>query len=264
MEKVVFAQSWQSFFAELGLKSFVDFFSFSDERLNESSKREVQMLTFGEDANTKKFFLKRFFYSHLKDTIFTMRNFGLPCSQAASEWENANLLLDNGIGTYQPVCYGEQTIFGLERKSFLLTEKIEPPCLADFVDQNWSRMAREEKEKLIIALAKMIRKMHNAKISMPDLYIWHIFVDKKEDGDYDFAIIDLHRMKQNITSQSEKIKNLGRLNYSMLDKYFDQDLRRLLIESYAEKDDAGVVAVLVKKVKKYTDTLLSKRNQKPY
>ncbi|MHC4418800.1 MAG: hypothetical protein ACYSU6_09480, partial [Planctomycetota bacterium] len=112
MERVVFADSWQRFFHECGLRSFDDFFSSSPGRTDKSKKRHVGVLNLGNGANRKVFFLKRFYHPHFKDMFFAFRNFGHLCSQAACEWKNANLLLDKGIGTYRPVCYGEQTKCG--------------------------------------------------------------------------------------------------------------------------------------------------------
>jgi hypothetical protein len=117
-------------------------------------------------------------------------------------------------------------------------------------------------------LAKLVRKVHDAGIGLTDLYVWHIFIREKAnndgDVDYDFAIIDLHRMERNVRNRTRQIKNLGRLDYSMRDKYFDEALRRLFVESYAGDDWPGGVAKLQAQVKKYSAVILSKRNQKPY
>ena len=269
MERVVFAESWQPVFAKFGLKSFDDFFCFSGgERINKNKKRDVSILTFGDEPNHKVFFLKRFHYPHFKDMLFAWRNFGWLCSQARCEWENARFLLDNGIGTYKPVCYGEQIRFGLERKSFFITEKLHAPPLTDFVARNWSQLAQRQREAIIISLAKFIRKVHDAGTSLPDLYLWHIFISETEHGnggnEYEFAVIDLHRMTHNVTNKNQQIKNLGRLDHSMLDKYFDKAMHQLLIKSYAGDNWPGDTAKLTRLVKKYSDAVSSKRNQKPY
>lgn len=269
MEKVVFADSWQPVFAEFGLTSFDDFFRYRGaETIGKNNKRDVSRLTFGDGPERKVFFMKRFHNPHFKDMLFTIRSFGQLCSQAVCEWENANLLLKNGIETYRPVSYGEQTKLGLEKRSFFLTEEIQGQCLTDFVAQNWLRLAQSQKEKIIVSLAKLIRRVHEAGISLPDLYVWHIFINETalSDGtcEYDFAIIDLHRMAHNVTDKNQQIRNLGRLDHSMLDKYFDEMMRRLLIESYAGEDWPGDIAKLTDKVKKYSNAISSRRDKKRY
>ena len=100
---------------------------------------------------------------------------------------------------------------------------------------------------------------------MPDLYIWHIYIDEKENsGELDFAVIDLHRMSRSIKSCSRKIKNLGRLHHSMIDEYFDDELRRLLIESYAADGFCGDVTALVTQVEKYSTMISAKRRSVQY
>ncbi len=116
MEKVVFAAgTWRKFFAKFGLESFDDFFDYSQgQTINKNTKRNVSKLAFGEGDNRKVFFRKRFFSPHVKDMIFAWRSFGRLTSQAAVEWHNANMLFENGIETYRPVCYAAQTKFSLE------------------------------------------------------------------------------------------------------------------------------------------------------
>lgn len=265
MERVVFADSWQADFAEFGLELFDDFFDYPNgQQINKTSKRDVSILTLGDGANRKVFFLKRFGAPRFKDMLFTLRNFGKPCSQAACEWENANTLLANGIETYRPICYGEQTRWGLEKKSFFVTEKIKGYCLSDFIARNWPQLAQSQKEKIIVSLAKTIRKIHDAEISLPDLYVWHIFIKERQSPDeWDFAVIDLPRMTHNVTDKNQQIKNLGRLDHSMIDKYFDEKTRELFIKSYAGSSGDNI-AKLARKVKNYSAAVSSKRNPRPY
>ena len=266
MERVVFADSWQSIFVEFGLSSFDDLFRFSGgKQINKNNKRDVNLLSFDIAAESKVFFIKRFHRPHFKDMLFTLRNFGRFVSQARAEWENTKLLFCNDIETYRPVCYGEQTRFGLESKSFIITEKLQGYALTDFVGQKWQFLKNEQKEKIIVGLAHFVRRIHNLNVSLPDLYLWHIFIKENPGlGEWEFAVIDLHRMARNVTNQNQQIRNLGALDHSMLDKYFDDTIRRLFIESYAGRDWPGGVTKLAAKVKKRSRAISARRNQKEY
>ena len=237
MRKIEFAEDQAQLFKDSGLESFEDFFDYSKgEMVNANKKRNVLAITLKTGGGQKEFFMKCFFSPHFKDMFFTFQNFGHLCSQAQCEWENANILLANGIDTYRPVCFGFQTVFGVERKSFFVTEKLSGCCLADFVTGNWSKLSHKQKEGLIRSMAKFVRKIHDAKISLPDLYIWHLFVSEKNLGEYDFAVIDLHRMKVDTTGETERARNLGALDFSMSEKYFDEKLRRIFLDAYAGSD----------------------------
>ncbi len=209
--------------------------------------------------------MKRFFHPHFKDMLFTWRSFGRLCSQAQCEWENARLLLDNGIETYRPICYGERIKWGIENKSFMITEKIPGRSLSDFVRQEWHNLQRQQKEKIIAGMAEFVRRIHALNVSLPDLYVWHIFVRERQTStEWDFAVIDLHRMSHNVMDKNKQIKNLGRLHHSMVDGYFDEELKQLFIESYAGDDWDGNINTLAAQVKKQSDAVSAKRNPKPY
>ena len=266
MEKVIYKDSWGRFFAEFGLASLEDFFEYSPvETIGINNKRSVVTFSLGSDSQKKQFFMKRFFHPHFKDMFFTWRNFGRFCSQARCEWENARLLLDNGIETYRPVCYGEKTTFGVENKSFMITEKLPGRALTDVVRQEWNNLRRQEKQDIIAGLGAFVRRIHALNVSLPDLYVWHVFVSENPaNGRWEFAVIDLHRMSRNVTNKHTRIKNLGRLHHSMIAGYFDEELKRLFIESYAGDDWDGDIEKLAARVKKQSDVVSAKRGPKPY
>ncbi len=237
MFRIEYAKGFERFFAEKDIRSFEDFFDIKDgETVNQNRKRNVLAFSMETDGEKKEFFMKRFMSPHYKDMWFTFRNHGQICSQGGCEWRNANLLLENGVQTYRPVCYGEQMVCGIEKKSFFITEKLGGECFADFVREKWAGLDESEKDKIMSSLAKVVWRVHEAKVSMPDLYVWHVFISKSDDGEYEFAIIDLHRMKLRVRSKSEFVRNLGAFDFSMLDKYFDDRVRRVFIRSYI---DAG-------------------------
>ena len=274
MQRIVFADSWSRFFAKSGLRSFDDFFEHPATKVIDDNKmRSVVAFALGPDSQKKQFFLKRFLHPPFKDIFSTWRSFGEFCSQARCEWENAGFLLENGIETYRPVCYGEKTKWGIENKSFIITEKLQGQSLTEFVRLRWHNLQRQQKEKIITGLGAFVRRIHALNISLTDLYVWHIFLRENADsGEYDFAVIDLHRMSRNITDKNIKIKNLGRLHHSMYNNYFDDKLKQLLIESYAglpqsgfpADDWAGDITDLTARIKKQSETLSARRNPKPY
>ncbi len=265
MEQIVFADGWEQVFKGGGLCSVADFFALvGDETVNRNNKRQVDRFTLGQGGEAKTFFIKRFFKPHFKDMIFSRLNFGRVYSQGQVEWENANLLLNIGIGTYRPVCFGQRMNWVIESRSFFVTEQLQSLCLADFVAEKWLVLERSEREKIISLLAKVFRRVHDAGINLADLYVWHIFISKTADGQYQFDIIDLHRMSRNVTNTKLQLENLGRFCHSMVDKYFDQSDRELLITAYAGVDYRGGVEELLETVKRFSAAVSTKRKPKPY
>ena len=71
-------------------------------------------------------------------------------------------------------------------------------------------------------------------------------------------------MSRNVTSRRLKIKNLGRMHHSMLESYFDEELKQLLVKSYAADGQHGDVTKLLAQVKGYSDAVSAKRRQVQY
>jgi len=291
VKRIFFEESWARFFAGFGLKSFDDFFQYrGGQTIGKNNKRDVVTFKLGRDEQEKQFFMKRFFHPHFKDMLFARWNIGEFCSQARYEWESTKLLFDNEIRTYSPACYGEKMRWGLESKSFIVTEKLKGMSLTDFAQQNWQRLNRRQKEEIIVDLAVFIRRIHSKNLSLPDLYVWHIFLNENQSkgepaarrvadtsrqatvpaaperqrGEWEFAVIDLHRMSHNVTNKKDQLKNLGRLLHSMTERYFDNELKRLFIKSYAGNDWSGDINSLAAQVKKYSDKISARRKPKAY
>lgn len=235
METVILKPGRESFFESQGFRTFEDFFEYAQgETINRNTKRSVTIMKLVDDGRQKTFFMKRFFKPHFKDMLFTVRSFGKLCSQAELEWRNANMLLDNGIETYHPVCYGYRSICGIERQSFFITEEINGVCLLDYLQQSWNRLEGDERRKLVINLAAFFRKIHHARLSLPDAYIWHVYrvANSTSPEGYQLAMIDLHRMQIRTRGHQQAAMNLGRFLYSLPEGFMDKALETLFMESY--------------------------------
>lgn len=268
MKKVIFADSWKTILAENGLRSFDDFYNYSGKKgINKNNKRSVSILRLKVNGEEKTFYMKRFRHPHLKDIFFVFLNCGKIYSQAAYEWGNMRLLTKNNIETCRPICFGEKSRLGFERKSFIITEELPGVCLKDFIAKNWQMLPQSEKELLVASMAQFVRKVHKARISLPDLYVWHLFLTENENaegfGKYDFAVIDLNRMKRNSKSRNERIKNLGRLYFSMIDKYFDKQMRRHFVRCYLSSASDERFDKFARRVKKYAAKVSAARRHKP-
>lgn len=233
MERVVFSDNWQDFFSRHSLQTFAQFFhGLQGPCVNQNSKRNVFKLTF-EDASPKTFFLKRFYRPQFKDAIDAIRRFGRPMSQAAIEWSNACRLMRHGIRTAEPACFGEQMTLGFERRSFVLTEQIAGSCMVDFLARHWHDLGRDRREQIVVEMARLARRMYDAGLSLPDLYVWHLFIrSDPASGRYALTVIDLHRMVPRAWTSGGRFLSVARLHWSMASRYFDDGLKELLVATY--------------------------------
>jgi hypothetical protein len=235
MDKVVFEKDRGVFFASHGLYRFEDFFNYGEGRtINENAKRNVIVLNLEDNGRMRTFYMKRFIKPHLKDMLSTVWSFGTLCSQAEAEWRNARILLDNGIETYHPVCYGVRSCCGIERQSFFMTEQINGPCLPDYLSEHWARLDTSGRQGLVVRLGLFFQKIHAAGIALPDSYIWHVYripTPAAPDG-FELGMIDLHRMKIRTHGNRPAAKDLGAFLFSLPDGFMDEPLRSLFMDSY--------------------------------
>ena len=263
MKNIVFAGSWRDYFANLSLSSFDDFFYYSAGRvINKNNKRDVSVLSLpASDGGSGTFFLKRFSNPHIKDIVSGWCAFGRATSQAKLEYNNVMLLLKHGIDTYKPVCFGEETVLGVERRSFLITEKLNAEEFVDFLRLRWGKLERDEQEKIITSMARLLRRAHDNNIVLPDAAVWHFFIRcESHESPVQLSIIDLHRMRGNVTSRRRKIKDLGKLLWSMSADYFDDGHKDLFIRQYAG-DEQNKIA---EKVYNRVNVLLKRHRPKDY
>jgi hypothetical protein len=260
-ERVTFAGHWEEFFAKFDLRSFDNFFDYSaGQVVSHNHNRNVVEFTLNDGPVSKTFFIKKFHSTHYKDILSAWSEFGRPVSQAAVEWNNANLLLENKIGTYIPVCFGIKNFCGFENKSFIVTEKLASIPLSEFVTRNWLSLNSTGQKQVLSAVAKFVRRIHALDVSMPDLSMWHIFVPPDNFTDQcQYSIIDLHRMTRNVSGYEKKIKDLGKLYWSMSPKYFTDEMKDFFINEYMDNMN-GQTAILIKKVLRYAAVTASRRH----
>ncbi len=123
-------------------------------------------------------YLKRNWRPYKKDGLHSLLQHGAVWSIAKQEWENSRALQAAGMHIAGLVAYGEDCGPLWERFSFIITEAAPGRPL----NESFQTVAPE-------ALAREIRKMHDAGLFTPDLFARHIWVD----GDR-FTLIDMARL----------------------------------------------------------------------
>ena len=264
MDKIVFESEWESFFASNKLHAFDDFFEFAQgQTINQNSKRNVVVFELDNNGRKRVFYMKRFIHPHFKDMLAAFGHFGTLCSQAEVEWRNAKILLANKIETYHPVCYGAQSRFSIEQRSFFITEQINSPCLSDYLAESWAGLEEAKKQELAIQLGTFFQRIHSARIRLPDSYIWHVYRIKPDNANEDFELgmIDLHRMKLRTRDLRSAAKDLGAFLFSLPDGFMDAALRSLFMDSYLDDNRIRNMKAFRKQVERWTLKIAARRTR---
>ena len=173
------------------------------------------------DLESRKINIKSFKKPHLLNSII-YRYFRK--SKARRSFEYANKLLEYQIGTPQPIAYFESTsIFGL-KNSFYVSEHLE----CDLTFKELVQLPEfPENEIILRQFIYFTYTLHQKGIEFLDHSPGNTLIKKKQQGCYDFFLVDLNRMKFHKNMPFDvRIKNLCRLTNK-------EDMVKIMSNEYA-------------------------------
>jgi tRNA A-37 threonylcarbamoyl transferase component Bud32 len=195
-------------------------------------------------------FLKRNFHSPLKNGIRSLVTRGRVWSVSREEWENCRALQEAGIRTCDLVAFGEDCGPIGERFSFILTEAAAGDSS---VDEFFAACGDAGRRAAVVqALAREIRRMHDAGLFTPDLFARHIFV-AMSPPDIRFCFIDMARLDRRADAPARlRARDLAALNASVPMKHASARQRLRFLIAY----DASNARSLVGRVRRRFTRLL--------
>jgi serine/threonine protein kinase len=193
------------------------------------------------EARQRSFFLKVFHrtsgWGALKDSLRQ--------TKAMRFWRQGLELAAAGFKAPVTIAVGTERSFGIAKREFVLTEKIDgaslPQFLHDFAAEGtptWS-----EKRRGIDRLAKLIRRFHDRGFVHGDLVATNIFLSRDDAEGSEFYFMDNDRTKRFPTWLPQKLwrRNLIQLNRMPLAGISLQDRMRFLhgylgVASFSDAD----------------------------
>lgn len=130
-------------------------------------------------------------------------------SKAKRSFENATFLLENKIGTPQPIAYFENfTFFGL-RKSFYVCEHLVSDLIFRELVENPNY---PDSENILRQFTQFSFDLHEKGIEFLDHSPGNTLIKKVSEKQYEFFLVDLNRMNFHQSMSFEmRMKNLCRL-----------------------------------------------------
>lgn len=130
-------------------------------------------------------------------------------SKARRSFENANFLIEKGIGTPKPIAFFENKFFGFLRQSYYVSEQMNPDFLFRSVFEDNPKL---DLDKILRGIARFTFKLHENGIEFLDHSPGNTLVKVDSEGNYEFYLVDLNRMNFHQTMSFEtRIRNLSRL-----------------------------------------------------
>lgn len=257
---MVVIEKHQSVLARLGLGTVEQFQNFQAEVLeNVPGKRDVlRIRTTDEHSRELILYLKRHWRTDRKDGLKSLLQHGRVWSVARLEWENAKALQRAGLHTAGLVAYVEVCGPFWEHFSCLLTQAAAgPQTLHQFLRECRDRSQRR---RVFDALAREIRRMHGAGLSMPDLFTRHIFFDPAAP-ELVFSFIDMARLDRGRRLPAKRIAQaLAALNVSAPLRFVSTKERVRFLRQYA----GDQMRTLVRPIAERTKRLLGRKKYRDF
>jgi len=186
---------------------------------NEDTVREIvdsfnhSGKTFWKKRNTIKVF-------DVEDEQWNVKSFQVPHlinrfaykyvrkSKARRSFEYASILLDKGILTPAPIGYVENSNLAGLLDSYYISRNLKYDfCFEDLMDENFT-----DRINILGQFTEFTHQLHEKQIHHLDHSKGNTLICRKDEGEYDFYLIDLNRMKFETLDYQQRIDNFNRLS----------------------------------------------------
>lgn len=189
-------------YLESFLQNIADNFSTVGKHFGDGARNKIRLVEKdGLVINTKSFKIP-----NLINTI-VYRYFRK--SKAKRSFEYANYLIENNVGTPQPIAYFENySVLGLRDSYYMSEHLVTPLTFRELVTQP----DYPDHDAILRQFTRFSFNLHEKGIEFVDHSPGNTLIQKDSDRQYSFYLVDLNRMNFHDTMSFElRMKNLSRL-----------------------------------------------------
>jgi UDP-glucose:(heptosyl)LPS alpha-1,3-glucosyltransferase/heptose I phosphotransferase len=191
----------------------------------------------------KTYFIKQHFgvgWGEIVKNIFSLKK---PILGALTEVHAIQALIKLDIPTTPLVAYGQRGWNPASLQSFVMTEDLGDIISLEELCAEWLSNPPDAniKQQLIVAVAQLAAKLHQAGMCHRDFYLCHFVMKRAEfsQGLIKLYLIDLHRMLQHQSSDGQAVmKDIAGLYFSAMDCGLDADDLALFKQHYLPQTEA--------------------------
>ena len=138
---------------------------------------------------------------------------------ARPEWQAIRAAGAHGIPVPAIVAYGETGGSWASRSSFLVTDEVAPAISLEELFET-TRVDSATRRRLVRAVARLARRLHEAGLNHRDFYLCHFLLDQagSDSTEPRLTLIDLHRAQvRRHVPRRWQVKDLASLYFSAMD-----------------------------------------------
>ncbi|MFM1955777.1 MAG: hypothetical protein RIR20_597 [Pseudomonadota bacterium] len=191
------------------------------------------------ELSGNRYFIKQHFGVGWAEILKNLIVFRKPIIGAKTEKEAIEALDQIGIATTPLVGFGEQGVNPANKQSFLITRDLgNIVSLEDFC-RDWKEHPPNNKlrQQIVIAVATLAKKLHQAGLIHRDFYLCHLCLDGDllKKGEIKLYLIDLHRMLMNQSVGGKgTMKDIAALYFSAMDVGLSLEDIELFKQNYCQ------------------------------
>lgn len=191
----------------------------------------------------RSYFVKQHFGVGWGEIFKNLFSFKIPILSAMTEVYAIQALNEVGIPTTPLVAYGRHGRNPAKLQSFVMTEDLGDIVSLEELCADWLTNPPEAafKQQLIVAVAELAGKLHQAGLCHRDFYLCHFVLKHAElkAGQIKLYLIDLHRMLQKQPVNGGAVmKDMAGLYFSAMDCGLDAADITLFKQHYLPQTDA--------------------------
>lgn len=189
------------------------------------------------------YFVKQHFGVGWGEIFKNLLSFKLPILGAMTEVHAIQALNQLGIPTTPLVAYGQHGCNPAKLQSFVMTEDLGDIVSLEELCADWLHNPPDAtfKQRLIIAVAELAAKLHQAGMCHRDFYLCHFVLKQAEleQGSLKLYLIDLHRMLQRQPADGAAVmKDMAGLYFSAMECGLDAGDIALFKQHYLPQNEA--------------------------
>ena len=168
----------------------------------------------------KSYFIKQHFGVGWGEIVKNIVSLKKPILGAMTEVEAIQKVTSLGIATTPLVAYGQRGCNPANLQSFVMTEDLGDIISLEDLCLGWKENPPSAvfKRKLIVAVAKVAKAIHENGVNHRDFYLCHLCLSDKKQPDIHLSLIDLHRVLIHKTpSFKANMKDIAALYFSSMD-----------------------------------------------
>ena len=212
----------------------------------QGSRNTIKSNFLGEEKVNIKFFQKPGFF---KSIIYSF----LRSTKAKRSFDYANYLINHNIQTPLPIAYiEERSSLGVLGDSFYICQQID----YDFTIRELIHNPLFPNRNLILEqFTQFTFKMHEVKVNFLDHSPGNTLIIKTGEGNYDFFLIDLNRMKFQDLSIEKRMDNFKKM-------WLSKQMVKVVAKQYAElsgQTEGKLHQILLEKTKAFKGKIARKK-----